>query len=240
MKKIALALAFAALPFAGLAGQVTPSTTTDIPHVSVSARGADVNGVLSDIFTQAKQQFVIQPDIHFALYISLKDADFDKTLKIVCHLAHLVAEQKDGVYYVRKAPRNAVAAPIEGPTPLIPKAVPAKATTTVVKAAPHPVKPTKVASKDALPHEAAPVKVPNQILSRKLTIRVKKAPIRDVFAELGKASNVEIVVASDVPEVRLDAYMIKTSLRYALDKIVKATGLRYEYSERGSILVCKA
>ena len=65
------------------------------------------------------------------------------------------------------------------------------------------------------------------IFAQKVTTRVSRAPLADVLASLGAQAKVTIELDPNVPAYRIDAFFIKTSLRYALDRVCKAAGLRY-------------
>lgn len=71
--------------------------------VSISAKGADVRGVIHDLFTQAKQSYVLQPGVQFALFLSLENFEFEQALHIVCRQAGLRFEIDNAVYYVSRA-----------------------------------------------------------------------------------------------------------------------------------------
>lgn len=83
----------------------TPATPAAPPivQVTVSSKGQDVRDVLASMFEQKKASFVIEPNIHFALWLSLNSIDFDEALGIVCHTAKLNAQQNDGIWYITKA-----------------------------------------------------------------------------------------------------------------------------------------
>jgi len=70
-----------------------------------------------------------------------------------------------------------------------------------------------------------------------VTTRLAKTDIRRVFAAISKETGVPIVVDSTVPQCKLDAFLEKTSLKYALDQIAGAAKLRYRIVEKQSILV---
>ena len=72
-------------------------------NVSIAARGADIRGVLFDLFNQARKNFVLEPNTHFALYLSLSNVQFDEALEILCHTATLKYEINNGIYYISKA-----------------------------------------------------------------------------------------------------------------------------------------
>ncbi|MGV3616655.1 MAG: hypothetical protein ACO1SV_15110 [Fimbriimonas sp.] len=235
MRKLALTpilvLALALVPFAGFA-QDAPKVET--PKVTVKAKGDDVRTVLATIFEQAKKQYVLPVNFRFALFLSLEDAEFDKALSIVCKQTGLEAVEEDGVYHVRVAPKKT------------PEKAPEKAPETKpepkVETKPEP----KPEAKPVEPAKPEPVPVPTKkgilsphVLARKVTTRLQKADIRDVFAAMATQTKVPIEVDADVPNFKLDAFLIKTSLKYALDKITSATDLEYRFTDHGSIVVLK-
>lgn len=227
MRKLAFALTLALIPFAGFAQENNAKSET--PKVTVKAKGDDVRTVLATIFEQAKKQYVLPVNFRFALFLSLEDADFEKALSIVCKQTGLEAIEEDGVYHVRVAPKK----PVEkAPEKAEPIKIEAKEEDEkeATKATPAPPKAEPAPKKGILsPH----------VLSRKLTTRLNKADIRDVFGAMSEQTKVPIEVAADVPNYKLDAFLIKTSLKYALDRITSATGLEYRFTDRGSIAIIK-
>ncbi len=181
--------------------------------ININARGSDVNGVLADVFTQAKKSFVIQPNLHFALYLSLNDAPYDKALRIICEQANLEADLRDGVIFITKAKPKTISAP-----------------------ASKPFEAQKPAAAEPKP-QGPPMW---EVMSRKVTLRLKKAEVKTVLGEISKMAKVPIEINENVPTVKLDAFLVKTSVKYALDKITKAAGLTYATTERGTIKVAKA
>ncbi|HMS55847.1 MAG TPA: hypothetical protein PKA27_10635 [Fimbriimonadaceae bacterium] len=97
-----------------------------------------------------------------------------------------------------------------------------------------------VEQKPAVKQPAKPKgKLPETVLNSKVTTRLAKTDLRAVFSELGKQSKITIEVAADVPGYKLDAFLIDTSLRYALDNITKATGLVYVFTDNQTIAIKK-
>jgi type II secretory pathway component GspD/PulD (secretin) len=179
--------------------------------VSVSANGSDVRTVLHDLFGQTKQNYVIEPSVRFSLYLSLDKVDFDEALAIICHLSKLKAEKQNGIYYVSND-------------------VPVVASTSP-QAAVKPKDPTP------LPLDSPPVITQNTLKTKHVTTRLAKTDIRKVFAAIAKEAGVTIVVDSSVPACKLDAFLEKTTLKYALDQIVGAAKLRYRIVGKQSILI---
>lgn len=207
MKTLATLVAFIALAVPAFA-QDTPST-----KVTVSAKGTDVRSVLHELFTQQKKNYVLDPGVRFALYLSLSDVEFDQALAIVCRNASLKYEIKDGIYFMsRKA------------------AEPAPVTTVAKSQQPKPVavKPEPEKPKGT---------IPMSVFQKRVTTRFSKVPIRDLFADIAKQVGVEIEVDKSVPNYKLDAYLIDTSLKYAIDQINWGAGLAYKLTNNKSILI---
>jgi type II secretory pathway component GspD/PulD (secretin) len=191
--------------------------------VSIKADGTDVHEVLKSLFGQAKKNYVLEPGIHFALYLSLEGVEFDEALGIVCHLAKLKNELRDGIYYV--GPDNGDVKPTGKPielTPPVKPAKPAKPTQT------GPVSKPKVASAGSLTSGA--------LYKKRVNVRFAKTDIRSVFSELGRQGQVTIVVDKSVPNYKLDVVLRHTSLLYAMQRITKAAGLTFGV-ENGQIKV---
>ena len=95
----------AALMAVSALGQNTtkgPGAQTALTSATVSSKGQDVRDVLHDLFTQAKKSYVIEPNTHFALYLSLNDIDFDEALQLICKTAGLKYELQNGIYFVSR------------------------------------------------------------------------------------------------------------------------------------------
>jgi type II secretory pathway component GspD/PulD (secretin) len=204
MKKL---LAFALLASSVFAAAQTSGSVPVIappgPSVTISARGHDVRQVLADLFQQAKKSCVIERNISATLYLSLIDTPFDKALLIVCQQANLIADFKDGVYYIHR--------PV----------IRAKAKETPATVAPAPL----------------PQKLPTTVLARHLTTRFRKTPLREVIEAFAEQTSVKLELDPQVPAYKLDAFLINTSLKYALDQVTKAAGLVYKFTDHGTIMI---
>ena len=97
---------------------------------------------------------------------------------------------------------------------------------TLITVAPKPVAPPKTPV--VVPVAKPLPSLAPETFSRKVTTRLNRALIADVFAALGAQAKVAIEVDPAVPAYRVDAFFAKTSLRYALDRVCKAAGLTYE------------
>lgn len=74
---------------------------------------------------------------------------------------------------------------------------------------------------------AAPPAITPATFARKVTTRLNRKPLADVFAAFGEQAKVKIELDPSVPAYKIDAFFVKTSLKYALDRVCKAAGLRY-------------
>jgi type II secretory pathway component GspD/PulD (secretin) len=197
MKRALLSILLAAAAAAAFP-QTTPSTKAHaaVQTVSVSANGEDVRAVVHTLFTQAKKSYVMDPSIHFVLYLSLADMDFDEALQLICKTANLGYELQNGIYFVGK------------PKPAQPK-------------------PATVSAK--------PGKLAADVLKRRVTTKLEKIDMRDLFRRISEQINVKIEVNAKVPSYKLDAILKNTSLKYALDTICQAANLSYRFTDNLSI-----
>ncbi len=187
-----------------------PPAVTTPTSVSIAAAGTDVKLVLGQLFAQVHKNFVIEPNIYFALNLSLDKVDFDEALMIVLKTANLKSELQNGIYYIGKAPAK---------KPTVDNSTTTTPTTTV------PAKPAGT--------------LPKTVLTKKLTTRLAKIDIRQLFSEITKQTGVTIEIDKSVPNYKLDAFLINTSLKYALDQITTAAGLEYKFTDTLSIQITK-
>ncbi len=125
------AITMFAVPLTALA-QETGSQQT-LPTVSVDAKGDDVRSVLHDLFGQAKKNYVLDPGVRFALYLSLNEIEFEEALHLICKNASLTYEIQNGIYFVKRAPAPQLKPepkPEEKPKGKLPETVLAKPVTT--------------------------------------------------------------------------------------------------------------
>ena len=176
--------------------------------MSVDSRGDDVREVIATLFAQVHRPYALDASIKGRLYVSFDQMPFPKALDVVLTQAGLVAKDRDGVTMI--APRPA-------PSPL--------PSSGGKKGPPRDVTPPKPAPKP-IPAPLPPVKGPN--LARRVTTRLTRAPLADVFAAFAEQSKTPIELAPSVPAYRVDAFFVKTSLGYALGRVCRAAGLEYE------------
>ena len=217
MKRILLGVMFASLAISGFAQEAKPT-------VSVAAKGDDVRSVIHDLFKQSGKNYVLSPGVRFVLYLSLDKVSFDQALSIICKNANLKYELQKDIYYI------SIKAPVAEPKPVIEEKVEevkplAPVTTKLPAAKTEPVKPKGT--------------LPTTVLAKRVTTRLQKKEIREVMQLLGKQAGVTIEIAEDVPAFKLDAFLINTSLKYALDEITRATKLKYRFTNELSIVIEK-
>lgn len=82
-----------------------------------------------------------------------------------------------------------------------------------------------------------PKAIDSETLGRKVTIRMEQAGIRQVFAELAKQSGVEIVVGIEVKNFKVNAFLVDTTLKFALTSLTQSAKLAYTFTERGTIQI---
>jgi type II secretory pathway component HofQ len=218
MKLITLLLAIIlAAPGLAQSGAPTPpegatQTKSDKAEslVTIRAAGVDVRMVLQDLFGQAKRSFVVDPSVRFSVHMSLKDVTFNEALDLVCRHAELEFEIRNGIYFVTKAkPKSSASA--SGTTE------------------------PAVAQPSAQP--APRGRLPETVLQRRVTTRFTRVPLRDLVAELAKQAGVRIELDRGVPAYSLDAFLIDTSLKFALDVVTRAANLEYRFTENQSIVI---
>lgn len=171
-----------------------------LPTVNVKAKGEDVRSVLHDLFGQAKKNYVLEPGIRYALYLSLEGVEFEEALQLVCKNASLKYELQNGIYFVDRSSKTA--APAKSPRPAKPKG-----------------------------------KLPESVLNKLVTTRFDKIDIRALFENLSKQTGVPIEIDKAVPAYKLDAYLLKTSLKFALTTICDAARLKYTFTDNQTILL---
>jgi hypothetical protein len=77
------------------------------------------------------------------------------------------------------------------------------------------------------------------VLSKRLTTKLAKTDIRDVYAAFAKQADITIEIDKSVPTYKLDVYLKATTLKYALDHIKTATGLDYQFTDHDTIRIYK-
>lgn len=232
MKKLLLTLGISAAVVSAFAQ--TPNSA----KVTISSRGGDVKFTFAELFEQAHVPFVIQPNVRATVYVALKDESFEKALKILCETSGVVAELVDGVYHVHMPTIKTVANPTT--TPIETKATVAKPIETKpTETKPVVIKPTATKAV-ATPPVVAEIRVlPISVLEKKVSARVAKTDIRKLFADFGKQAKIQIEISPEVPGYKIDAYLLNTSLKYALDKITDAAGLEYRFTQNYTIKISK-
>ncbi len=217
MKRILLGIILASLAVSGFAQEAKPT-------VSVNAKGDDVRSVIHDLFKQSGKNYVLNPGVRFVLYLSLDKVSFDQALTIICKNANLKYELQKDIYYISNK------APVVEPKPVIEEKV--------EEPKPQPVVTMKLPA--AKPEPAKPKgTLPTTVLAKRVTTRLQKREIREVMDLLAKQAGVSIEIAEDVPAFKLDAFLINTSLKYALDEITRATKLKYRFTNQLSIAIEK-
>lgn len=83
--------------------------------VTIASKGLDVRDVLFDLFSQAKKNFVLQPDIRHVLFLSLAGVEFDEALEVVLKSANLESELQNGIYFIAKKKAQTTAKPTGTP-----------------------------------------------------------------------------------------------------------------------------
>lgn len=207
LRLIAAAASLAVLACAFAQEEVQTSTTGT---VTISSKGSDMRSVLHDLFAQSKRNYVLEDEVRKMLYLNLNEVEFDEAFATILKLTEMDYEVQNGIYYIRRAEK--------------------KATQTV--------EPPKT---DPKPETKPPVKLsgklPETALAKQVTTRYQMKDMREVFASLSQQTGVPIEVDISVPLYKIDAFLIKTSLKYALDHICAAAELTYTLTNEMSIRI---
>lgn len=75
------------------------------------------------------------------------------------------------------------------------------------------------------------------ILNKTLTIKAEQMDLKAVLEEIGKKVGVTIEVAPNVKPYKINAYLVDSSLRFALNSITQAAKLMYVFTDYGTIKV---
>ena len=197
-------------------GAVTKTIRTedlDSARVSVQSKGTDLKLVIASVMEQCNQQYVIQLERKQGLYLSIDNARLDVALDIISNLADVTFKQRRGIWYITQSKKKGAT------TNTAAQGFAESSESTLVK--PKPAKKSKG-------------------LASRLTTKLVKTNIREVFAFFSKKTGVEIEVAEDVPNYKIDAYMVNTSLKFALDRVAMAAHLTYDFSDGKTVRISKA
>lgn len=216
--------------------------------IKIKSKGDDIRTVIDTIFEQSGKQYVLETNFHQSLYMSLDGVTFDKAIGIIGKVADLDFEEKQGIWYVRKkapmASKTTTAKPVIKPVETSTKTAnktPGKVTTDqTTKIVSLPKTQNTAAQGFKGPEKAVTPKPVSIDLTNRLTVQLKKMEIRDVFAEFGRQSKVEIEIDETVPNYKLDAFFYNTSLKFALDKVCKVAGLKYTFTPSKTVRISKA
>jgi hypothetical protein len=195
--------------------------------VTLSSNGSDVRKVLYELFTAAKKNFVCDLKTYQPLYFSLSQVDFEEALLLICQVASLRYKLQDDIYYISPLPK--------ANTPFKSKMASKEGKTASSVVTPQ----MKIVSHESPSPVLVHKKLSREVLQRNITMRLTKAKLANVFSELGRQAKVSIEVDSTVPSYTVDAVLVNTSLRQALDLLSKKTGLAYEFTTQGTIRVRK-
>jgi type II secretory pathway component GspD/PulD (secretin) len=191
--------------------------------ITVDSVGDDVRSVIHNVFKQAGKSFVLKVNVRYELYLSLDKIEFEDAVKMICDNADLAFTIEKGVYQI--SPRAKVA-------------VPAKPATTPKNDDLPPLD-----GFDGYEEKKEPAKpkgvLPKTVLDKKVTTRLQKRDIREVFDVFSKQTGLTIEVGKDVPSFKLDVFYINKTLKQALDEITVATRLKYRLTDQLSIAIEK-
>lgn len=213
--RILVVLAFLCLAMPGIAQEAKLPITVD-------SKGDDIRLVIHNVFKQAGKSFVLKPGVKYELFLSLEKVEFEDALKLILDNADLTYTLEKGVYQI--SPRPKVAAPVEKPVANTPP-----------KDDLPPLEGFKGYEEKAEPKSKG--KLPITVLDKKVTTRLQKRDIREVFNVFSKQTGLTFDVAKEVPSFKLDVFYLGKTLKQALDEITKATRLKYRLTDQLSIAI---
>ncbi len=196
-------------------------TISSSQSVSINAKGDDVRSVIHDLFTQAKQNYVLAPGTRFVLYLSLNEKPFVEALRLVCEGANLGFEERGGVYFIDKAKPTKIV--------LIAPATAERA----------PILETQASQAIRISDPTANLKYEDKVKATKLKTNLKRIELKALCEALGKQAGVQIILDSAIPAYKMDAVLNNVTLKFALDELCKAARLNWSFTSSGQILITK-
>jgi hypothetical protein len=229
-----------------------------VQRVSIKSKGDDIRQVIATIFEQTNQQYVLETGVRQSLYMNLENVALDKAIEIVGNVAELSFTKKEGIWYVNTRRGSKTSKPPVVTTPKNevtgaqkfvpnPNGDPKKGTPITkdpIKIEPATKPPKEKGTGEKTTSEKTSGEKPSATkkidLTARLTTKLQKTDIREVFAEFGRQTEVKIEVADSVPNYKIDAFMFNTSLKFALDRVCAAAGLKYEFAPGKTVRISKA
>lgn len=210
---------------------ITSAIKVKEEKISISSKGLDIRDVLYDLFKKTEHNFVIDSGVRFVLYLNLEGLSFDEALHIILKHGNLGYEVKNNIYFVGSSRSKAYLGKPEGTQPekkpILEESKPKVETQ----------KPVVKAPALPLPNPAPTGKLDSKVLQKRITTRMAVTDIREVFAAFASQAGVKIEVDKDVPDYKVDAFLINTSLKYALDVVTDATKLKYTFTEHQTLRI---
>jgi type II secretory pathway component GspD/PulD (secretin) len=200
---------------------VTISGEGPLRMVSLKARGADVRQVLFDLFDQAGESFMLDPGIKMDLFLSLQDVEFEEALALIMKTARLESVRQNGITVIRLAPSAE------------PRPEPAAPVTEAEKPAePAPVEPPK-------PKPSFYQLTDKDLEKPRITLVQRGMPLREVFKEFTRQTQIEIDIMGDVPNYLVDVNIQNKTLLQAMMDLCKAANLKFTKSPIRSLYVMR-
>ena len=216
--------------------------TNDQGKVTITSKGRDVREVLYDLFVQKKKNFVVEGVEKVELFLNLTDISFDEALEIVMKQAGLKYDLQSDIYYLSKKSKMAAPAVAD---PIKPSPAGTTGTTPTMTPIENRLdpqsKPPVIGTPPPVTLKApTPTQLTDADLRKRLTTRFNLVDIRDLFADFARQTGVKIEVAADVPAYKVKAFLIDTSLKFAMDTVTKKAKLKYAKTDNQSLMVSKA
>lgn len=197
-------------------------------QIKVRSKGDDVQKVIDSVFEQAGYQYVLESNFKQQLYMNLDGIQFSKAIDIIGRVAELKFEQRQGIWFVSKRAKGSAHIPVVA-TPKV-----------VVNKPPVTPKSTTI-SKGTVAQGFAPStsQQPKLDMSKKVTLKMRRVEIKDVFEELGRQGKLKFDVDPSVPNFKLDVSFFEMPASSVLDKLCKAAKLKTFVQSDQTILISK-
>jgi type II secretory pathway component GspD/PulD (secretin) len=193
--------------------------------VTLRSRGLDIREVLFDLFDQAGESFMLNPEVKAPLYLSLKEIEFEEALGMILKAARLESRRLNGVLLIDPLPG---AAPEPTPEPAGAQGPPAKEP------------PASEPPAKGEPPKPSYYQLTDEDLKKvRVTLNQKAMPLREVFAEFGRQTQIEIDVMGDVPNYTVDVALNGRPLLQALIDLCRAAKLKFTKSPIRSVYIMR-
>ncbi len=213
---------------------ISLSSEGPIRMVTLRSRGLDIREVLFDLFDQAGESFMLSPEVKSPLYLSLKEIEFEEALGLILNAARLQSRRQNGILFIDPLP---AAGPEPTPEPAATQAPPAQDPPAQDPPAQEP--PKAEPPKPETPKPSYFQLTDEDLKKVRVTLTQKAMPLREVFAEFSRQTQIEIDVMGDVPNYTVDVALNGRPLLQAMIDLCRAANLKFTKSPIRSLYVMR-